>query len=75
MNIYIEPEELETVLNLIVSLKTKMKERNAKSVDIRSGKVNYGYEENKSICRNCAYESLKLYETPCNTCNVGSNYK
>lgn len=48
MNIFIEPEEIEKLADLILALRTKMEECNVKSVNIKTGEVNYSDLDDKS---------------------------
>ena len=73
MKIEIDPQELDKLLNTFVALKTRMLERNVKSVNTKNGKVNYNESYDKPLlhhCDNCAYSSLSKNEGPCYTCGI-----
>ena len=82
MNIFIEPEEIEKLADLILALRTKMDEFNVKDINIKSGEATYKWANKKhkpipiyKNCDNCAYHSLTVYDSPCSSCDEHNNWK
>ena len=70
MNIFIEPEEIEKLADLILALRTKMDEHNIKGINIKTGKVNYNEPYNKpgnEKEREWKYKSAPLFNVNSNT--------
>ena len=72
MNIFIEPEEIEKLADLILALRTKMEEHNVKAVNIKTGKVNYSELCDKPKSERYVWDDKKHKLVPikrsCDTC-------